>query len=1446
MRYFTRQAAILLLLASAAILQAAPKATSPVKPGDIKPEAAAGQTLFPDALDWRVDLEQALAEASATYKPVVVFFDAEWCAWCRRTRSEVLTDTAVMEQLQHFVRVEIDIDRNQATAQRYMVRGVPAFRILSAGGDVRDGADGFVGAPQMLQLLRGALSAEFLKQQDLPFRELLAAIDGGKLEPEKWPEVMLALGDAAKRKEVRDRIIRLDPFPRKAVTGLLTHARLPVRLGALEILEELTGDNFGLDVWAANEQAKLQNLEAINRWRDWADAEGEKVESVFAVLDEAQISGYLRDLVSDNRERANRAARMIRHGGENAANSLRKFLDENADLPNAARRRMQEILYGMTLPLVGNQAPDTLARRLVFGNLDARLETLRELQSTGRKAIPVYLDFLRNEETLLRETAIESLFVAAGSSATPLVIEHLQTETDRDVIHAAIRGFGKNGDAKATEQLIAFLGHESENLVIGTLISLGEAKARGANVQKAILECLKDERWRVRAGALDAIEKIRDQSYSKHLVPLTRDEDDFVRFAAIKAIARLGDRSIAKDLEQLFMDHDDLKGPVVGALYRMNAPVSKAMMDELKEADPDVVLSVLGAMADSAGQGELELARRFAVHADLDIACAALGIIAKAGLGVVENQKIVMAALDTAEPAKHAAILENFQLDRNLLRAQRVRAQAGNRYPAASVSRLERVFQAFLGENTEDPVVVLGDLMKRVKRVFDRSQDSPVIRFHAAVSLVKGGNGSVLPFLMDEMDTFTVDQRMSLIYAASRASGTDVLPLVERLLRDPSSQVRAEAAETALDTERVEMLETVMGEVFRINATLKPWELADYEINGLVSQSKAKAALESWSRKLTERAQPALQTLGLVLAAHAKPSEIFELVEPFLDSPDANHRRAAFYALGVSNWGKFQDFARNVAGDPADKVRAVLPAVAGQGGTWYHYFDSEHFQRSSVRRTPPTGLREETLDALRLLADDTAPAVRLDASFVLLERGEKVDPGSLRETLRQIPDRSSLGYRIRSYLESNSNSLDESLAFLLDYVDERRISSHTLQEIRKKLNLSPKKGAELAFLSRNGAPAAASPPSNAAALPKIAPPAASMVKLLFFSNPGCGECERVEDLLDDIRSSFPRLQIDAQNIRKSHSAQLSEALAERFGVPEKQRLVTPAIFTRAGYLIKEEIDIIRLGELLQRAASSRGDDSWAKLDAAELATAGAAISQRFASVNLGVIAGAGLIDGVNPCAFATIILFLSYLQIARRGKREMLVVGLAFILGVFVTYFLLGLGLVEAVTRLQVLQTFSTVLTWMLAAFVLVIMVLNLRDGILCLQGRLQETTLQLPGIIKDRVREIVRTGARHRRFVIAAFVSGVIISVLELACTGQVYAPTIYYMVQAGSGLAVWYLLLYNIAFVLPLGIIFILAMFGLRSEALIEFQKNRTALVKFATAALFLVLFVVLIWTA
>lgn len=125
----------------------------------------------------------------------------------------------------------------------------------------------------------------------------------------------------------------------------------------------------------------------------------------------------------------------------------------------------------------------------------------------------------------------------------------------------------------------------------------------------------------------------------------------------------------------------------------------------------------------------------------------------------------------------------------------------------------------------------------------------------------------------------------------------------------------------------------------------------------------------------------------------------------------------------------------------------------------------------------------------------------------------------------------------------------------------------------------------------------------------------------------------------------------------------------------------------------------------------------------------------------------------------------------------------------------------------------------------------------------MEEMTLQLSGASKGRIHEVIRRTARNRNFVVLAFGVGALISFLELACTGQVYAPTILYMLKNGRAEAVGYLALYNAAFVLPLVAVMTAAFFGMRSEQLIAFLRRHAAAVKFALAALFLALAVSLL---
>ena len=65
---------------------------------------------------------------------------------------------------------------------------------------------------------------------------------------------------------------------------------------------------------------------------------------------------------------------------------------------------------------------------------------------------------------------------------------------------------------------------------------------------------------------------------------------------------------------------------------------------------------------------------------------------------------------------------------------------------------------------------------------------------------------------------------------------------------------------------------------------------------------------------------------------------------------------------------------------------------------------------------------------------------------------------------------------------------------------------------------------------------------------------------------------------------------------------------------------------------------------------------------------------------------AGIVDGLNPCSFAIMISLAGILAIGGRKRRARIIGGLAFCAGTFVTYMLMGLGLMQAMKALEGLR----------------------------------------------------------------------------------------------------------------------------------------------------------------
>jgi cytochrome c biogenesis protein CcdA len=269
---------------------------------------------------------------------------------------------------------------------------------------------------------------------------------------------------------------------------------------------------------------------------------------------------------------------------------------------------------------------------------------------------------------------------------------------------------------------------------------------------------------------------------------------------------------------------------------------------------------------------------------------------------------------------------------------------------------------------------------------------------------------------------------------------------------------------------------------------------------------------------------------------------------------------------------------------------------------------------------------------------------------------------------------------------------------------------------------------------------------------------------------------------------------------------------------------------------------------VEENVATGAEPTWEAFGEEEQQAAEQTLIERYKSLGALTVLGAGLINGLNPCAFVTIVFFLSYLAFMGRSGRDILIVGAMFTLGVFVTYLLAGLGLSRMIEPLAGVQTaLKRVVFSVTAVLCLVLAAVSLHDFVKARQGKSDEMKLKLSLDLRRRVNKVIREGAQMRAFYLVALGVGALVSLIQLTCTSPIYIGIVFLIhdVPEMQSNALLYLLLYNLAYIVPLVVVFLLAYFGTSSEQLGSFITERTAAIKLLTAVVFLVLAGWLIYT-
>ena len=359
-------------------------------------------------------------------------------------------------------------------------------------------------------------------------------------------------------------------------------------------------------------------------------------------------------------------------------------------------------------------------------------------------------------------------------------------------------------------------------------------------------------------------------------------------------------------------------------------------------------------------------------------------------------------------------------------------------------------------------------------------------------------------------------------------------------------------------------------------------------------------------------------------------------------------------------------------------------------------------------------------------------------------------------------------------------------------------------------------------------------------------------KLIVFYSATCHRCEQIRSaVMPEIERQFKdTIDIGYLDIAEIENYKFLLALKQRYGVTMANRW--PVFYCAGKFLSSEEPVRERLRDFLRLAS---------RLPAAEEEPVPPVdLVSRFRNLEPLAVTGAGLIDGINPCAFTVIIFFISFLALQGYRRRELAVIGACFILAVFLTYILIGLGIFQFLYRLRGFWLASKIFNITVGAVSLALGALAVYDAWKFKRsGSTEGLLLQLPQLVKNRIHAVIGRYYRRDRstdetqlkrpvssLAVSALVTGFLVSLLEAVCTGQMYLPTIAFVLKTSTLKlqALAYLLLYNLMFILPLAAVFMLALTGVSSAEFAALIRRQMSTVKILMAVLFFTLGVFLIW--
>lgn len=196
-------------------------------------------------------------------------------------------------------------------------------------------------------------------------------------------------------------------------------------------------------------------------------------------------------------------------------------------------------------------------------------------------------------------------------------------------------------------------------------------------------------------------------------------------------------------------------------------------------------------------------------------------------------------------------------------------------------------------------------------------------------------------------------------------------------------------------------------------------------------------------------------------------------------------------------------------------------------------------------------------------------------------------------------------------------------------------------------------------------------------------------------------------------------------------------------------------------------------------------------------------------LSLWMVVVAAVIDSINPCAFG-VLLFLMAILLSMGSAKRALRSGIVYTLVIFLVYLAAGFGIMKFAGDFLVLDSVKL----FVGVVILIGALIEFKDFFW--EGR--GFSLTIPKSAKPWLEKYARRGTFASLIVL-----GALVALVELPCTGGIYLAILSLIADSGMK-GVFYLVLYNVIFILPLILISYFVYHGAKIEAVNGWvQRNK-----------------------